>query len=238
MKAVVPDADADAGWVAWSLRAAEGHLLRDCRRTGTTVASIEMSRWYAQVMPLPPLQEQRRIVQILEDHLSRLEAANALLARSRARLDRWRRSILLEAALGQHLVVGPSSLPMGAALGAERPPAVALPSGWQWQKWKDIGSSQNGKAFPSSDYCASGVRLLRPGNLGSDGRLLWPKAATRYMPTAYREMAAGRLLRTGDVVVNLTAQSLKDDFLGRACLVGPEMKRCSTSDSPGSGRQS
>jgi len=38
-------------------------------------------------LPLPPLDEQRRIVAILEEHLSRLDAATASLAEARKRLD-------------------------------------------------------------------------------------------------------------------------------------------------------
>lgn len=57
------------------MRAFERELLRDTRKAGTTVASIEMPRFYAYTLPVPGLSEQRRIVEILEDHLSRLDAA-------------------------------------------------------------------------------------------------------------------------------------------------------------------
>lgn len=79
MKAVVPRAGIDPRWIAWGLRAFERDLLRDTRKAGTTVASIEMPRWYGFKLPVPPLEEQRRIVAILEDRLSRLDAAESLL---------------------------------------------------------------------------------------------------------------------------------------------------------------
>ncbi len=79
MKAVVPRAGIDPRWIAWGLRAFERDLLRDTRKAGTTVASIEMPRWYGFKLPVPPLEEQRRIVAILEDHLSRLDAADQYL---------------------------------------------------------------------------------------------------------------------------------------------------------------
>lgn len=75
MKAVVPHVGIDPKWVAWGLRAYEHELLRDTRKAGTTVASIEMPRFYAFELPVPSIGEQRRIVEILEDHLSRLDAA-------------------------------------------------------------------------------------------------------------------------------------------------------------------
>lgn len=75
MKAVIARPDIDPRWIAWGLRAFERDLLRDTRKAGTTVASIEMPRFYAYTLPVPGLSEQRRIVEILEDHLSRLDAA-------------------------------------------------------------------------------------------------------------------------------------------------------------------
>lgn len=77
MKAVVPREGIDVRWVAWGLRAFERDLLRDTRKAGTTVASIEMPRFHGFELPVPALAEQRRIVDILEDHLSRLDAAEA-----------------------------------------------------------------------------------------------------------------------------------------------------------------
>lgn len=87
MKAVVPRSDIDARWIAWGLRAFERNLLSDTRKAGTTVASIEMPRWYNFELPVPPLPEQRRIVAILEEHLSHLDAAERYLAKSLSRLN-------------------------------------------------------------------------------------------------------------------------------------------------------
>lgn len=46
------------------------------------------------VLTLPPIDEQRRIVEILEDHLSRLDAADSYLAASQSRLQALERSAL------------------------------------------------------------------------------------------------------------------------------------------------
>jgi type I restriction enzyme S subunit len=43
---------------------------------------------------LPPMDEQRRIVDIVEDHLSRLDAAKMLTQQSRLRLATWRRAVV------------------------------------------------------------------------------------------------------------------------------------------------
>lgn len=96
MKAVVPRAGIDPRWIAWGLRAFERDLLRDTRKAGTTVASIEMPRWYGFKLPVPPLEEQRRIVSILEGHFSRLDAAEQYLERCVQRLEALRSVSLAE----------------------------------------------------------------------------------------------------------------------------------------------
>lgn len=86
MKALVPRSDIDARWVAWGLRGREQALLRTCRKAGTTVASLETKRLLAETLAVPPLAEQQRIVAILEDHLSRLDAGTDGLSSARRRL--------------------------------------------------------------------------------------------------------------------------------------------------------
>ena len=93
-----------------------------------------------------------------------------------------------------------------------------LPDGWCWVSWGQIGFSQNGRAFPSKHYQGSGTKLLRPGNLHMDGQVRWTEKNTRYMPDRYLETASALVVGSGELVINLTAQSLKDDFLGRVCI--------------------
>ena len=93
-----------------------------------------------------------------------------------------------------------------------------LPDGWCRASWEQAGVSQNGRAFPSKHYQESGIKLLRPGNLHVDGQVWWTKKNTRYMPKRYLESASDLKVGPGELVINLTAQSLKDDFLGRVCI--------------------
>lgn len=76
MKAVVPREGIDPRWIAWGLRAFERDLLRGTRKAGTTVASIDMQRFLEFTLPVPSIEEQRPIIGLLEDHLSRLDAGN------------------------------------------------------------------------------------------------------------------------------------------------------------------
>ena len=75
MKALSPHKGVESSWVAWALRSREQRILSDTRKAGTTVASIEFSRLLRLQIPLPDVAEQRRIVAILEEHLSDLDDA-------------------------------------------------------------------------------------------------------------------------------------------------------------------
>lgn len=93
-----------------------------------------------------------------------------------------------------------------------------LREGWCWATWSQIGFSQNGRAFPSKQYCQDGVRLLRPGNLHASGRVEWNSKNTRSMPHDWESEFPEFVVGPRELVMNLTAQSLKDEFLGRICI--------------------
>ena len=83
---------------------------------------------------------------------------------------------------------------------------------------QNVCQMQNGKAFPGGDYCDEGIRLLRPGNLAPDGTLLWEPSKTTHLPPEWLTKAGDYVVQPGDVLINLTAQSLEDGFMGRVCL--------------------
>lgn len=80
-----------------------------------------------------------------------------------------------------------------------------------------VMSMQNGRPFPSTDYQSDGVRLIRPGNLGSNGYLDWSPGATVCLPPRHRQENEDWYIGSGQVLINLTAQSLEDGFMGRVC---------------------
>ena len=82
MKAIHPHAGIDARWLALGLRAFEQQILHDTRKSGTTVASLEVSRLQRFKLPVPPSAEQQRIATAVEGYLSRLDSG--LLSADRA----------------------------------------------------------------------------------------------------------------------------------------------------------
>jgi type I restriction enzyme S subunit len=70
-----------------------------------------------------------------------------------------------------------------------------------------------------------GTKLLRPGNLHVSGRVQWTVDNTRHMPHEWALEHPRFLVGPRELVMNLTAQSLKDEFLGRVCLTD-DGERC------------
>ncbi|MET8239750.1 restriction endonuclease subunit S [Streptomyces sp. NPDC005245] len=88
-------------WIAWSLRAFEREILRDCRKAGTTVASLSTDALMDLRVPLAPIAEQHRIVDAIEDHLSRLDAASRSLTHAQALIPSQRRALHTAATEGR-----------------------------------------------------------------------------------------------------------------------------------------
>ena len=96
--------------------------------------------------------------------------------------------------------------------------AVTENETWPKASIGDVCSMQNGRAFPGAAYGSSGIRLMRPGNLSESGYLTWHPLKTVGLSSRWEEEASEFIVAPGDVVMNLTAQSLEDGFMGRVCL--------------------
>jgi type I restriction enzyme S subunit len=101
MKAVVPNRDVSALWIAYALNAFELDLLDTCRKSGTTVASMETVRLMNFEIPIPEISEQLRIIGIIEEQLSRLDASVAIADAMEKKANALRRSLLHAAFTGE-----------------------------------------------------------------------------------------------------------------------------------------
>ncbi len=68
--------------------------------SGIALANINATKIQSINLPLPPLPEQQKIVEILEDHLSRLDAALADVKQAKVKAAQFRRSLLQAAFTG------------------------------------------------------------------------------------------------------------------------------------------
>lgn len=194
MKALSPRAGVDARWVGWALRSIEHRVLREVRKAGTTVASIEAARLMDQRIPLPDEGEQRRIVAILEEHLSDLDAAAGNLesvdAKALAMIASARRSAVSRAAaLGE-----PSTLGEHAVL-------------------VEYGSSQKAHEVATR----GDVPVLRMGNI-QGGCLNF--SSLKYLPRSAAGVG-GLLLERGDLLFNRTNSA---ELVGKSAVFHGDME--------------
>ncbi|WP_078897914.1 restriction endonuclease subunit S [Streptomyces rimosus] len=97
MKAVKPYEGIDDRWLAWAIRAREQYILENCRKRGTTVASLEMPWLMDTEVLVPPLAEQRRIAAEVEQQITHIEAGEEALRVGFRKIDEFRKSIICSA---------------------------------------------------------------------------------------------------------------------------------------------
>lgn len=120
----------------------------------TNLANLSSAALRDLDVPLPPLPEQHRIVEALETHFTRLDAAVATLKRVRAGLKRYRAAVLQSAVEGR-LGIAPST-------------RGHLPAGWRIQtidELSDPGRRATYGVIKLGDEVRDGVPTLRTSNV-------------------------------------------------------------------------
>ena len=106
--------DVDPRFVMWAINAPRFHAEVEARQSGTTRKRISRKNLGKLTIPVPPLDEQWRLVERLEDHLSRLDAADAYLDAAQRRAATLHDQILDN----EHAVKQAESIPLGGLLTA------------------------------------------------------------------------------------------------------------------------
>lgn len=143
--------EVDPRWVLYALQRPDARRWADEHRHGVGRPRLGLKVIRQIPVPLPPLDEQQRIVDVLEDHLSRLDAADSYLKQARGHLHTLRMSRL--AALE-----GP---------GVELAALGELTSG----EPRAITDGPFGSKLASRHYTQGGPRVVRLENIG-DGSFL------------------------------------------------------------------
>ena len=151
--------DINPKFIMWLLNSPGIRQQIEMLASGTTRRRITRKNLGTIDLPMPPIDEQHKIVELLEDHLSRLDAALADVKQAKINAAQFRRS-LLQAAFTGNLGLGESSL------------MTELPSGWQLSKIGEVAEIVRGVTYSKADLLSEtdkdAVPLLRATNLEVD----------------------------------------------------------------------
>ena len=166
---------------------------------GTTRLKLTQTAMRSMTIPFPDMREQRRIVEIVEDHLSHLDAADAALALARQRASSMRHQLLFGSITGMGYE-GPRTSEITAAECVDgRLPSI--PEDWSWQRLGDVAEVVGGvtkDAKKQGDPAYVEVPYLRVANV-QRGSLSLSNVSTIRVPAVKAE--ALRLQR-GDLLLN------------------------------------
>jgi type I restriction enzyme S subunit len=146
---------------------------------GATMANINAPKIQSIVIPVPPLDEQKRIVDALDDHLSRLDKALAEISRLEHKL----------------------KMLIGSLLDAE----FYNNDSQNESQLADFVRFESGYSFKSTDWRTSGVPVVRIGNIQVD--TFDPKGQT-YVTAGVADSTKKWSVNKGDVLLTLSGATL------------------------------
>jgi type I restriction enzyme S subunit len=178
---------------------------------GTSYPAVVDSQVREMPIAIAPTTEQERIVAVIEEQFSRLDAGVVALELVRKNLKRMRAAVLQAAVTGQLVTQRSVDEPAQswlAAFGKELAEGIdesGVPPGWVRAS---IGSlktwSLYGPRFTSDDYVPTGVPVLRTSDITPSGKILVdqaPKLALSKSELAKYQVCVGDILvtRTGSI---------------------------------------
>ncbi len=163
LKAIDSGDDLINGWLALALKAQASEILEASRKDGTTVQSVRVDQLLDRGLPIPPLAEQRRIVEKVEALLAQVNAARARLAKVPTILKRFRQSILSAACSGRLSAGWDVDTVANASIQEEE-----IPEGWQWRELETLALPESsaicagpfGTIFKAHDFRDEGVPII------------------------------------------------------------------------------
>ena len=179
--------------------------------TGTTAQGIKASRLKNLFIPLPPIEEQRRIVEKLEEMLPVIEqygkAHDALQVMEKELPGKLRASLLQEAISGR-LVPQRDDEP-AVDIDVEEPDDVpfAIPDRWKWVKVRDVGRIASGatpKTGIAEFWSPEEIPWITPADLGKN-RAKTIGRGERFISRKGYESCSAVLLPKGTIIYSSRA---------------------------------
>lgn len=183
----------------WAINSPQFHSSVLALQSGTTRKRISRKNLANLTVPVPHLNEQRRIVDLLEDRLSRLDAADKGLALSLAKLNSLREQTIIHALTATDVPdrVDAALADVGTADGG----LPSMPVGWSWARLGDVAEVVGGVTKDSKkqdDPSFVEVPYLRVANVQRGHLNLDTVTHIRVDPAKAKALR----LEEGDVLLN------------------------------------
>jgi type I restriction enzyme, S subunit len=200
--------------------------------TGTTFQQVSRKDIENTPLPLPPLNEQKRIAEKVERLLDKIDDAKQLIEEAKETFE-LRRAAILDKAFRGGLTEGwrrenpntplateflehikkthtPKSTKLNKVVEDLEIP-YDLPKGWVWARINDLAELKSGYAFKSKDFVENGYQLVRMGNLYKNELDLSRNPV--YLPIDYDEKIVNKYsLANGVILLSLTGTKYKRDY--------------------------
>ncbi|MFD8897014.1 restriction endonuclease subunit S [Streptomyces ardesiacus] len=157
--------------LAWNSPVVSDQLL-SVAQSSSGLYTLSTGKLKRVLLPVPPLVEQQRIVDVLEAHVSRLDAADELLRKSILRVMRLKHSVA-DITFGFHVSDFSEAAPLPSASGTVDGSLPMLPKEWSWRRLGEIADVAGGVTKDSKkqqDLSHPEVPYLRVANV-QRGRL-------------------------------------------------------------------
>ena len=186
LAALCPLGGMGSSYLLWAMRHTEAKLAK--QGTGSTFDAITGTQLKSHLLPTAPLAEQERIVAAIEEHFSRIDAAESAAQTALARLDTLRRAILT-AAFSGHLIK-----PLNSSRTSNK-----NASNWDVKELSDLLDHTTGGIWGSKPGEEEvDVDVVRVTELTLNGGLNTATAARRSIT---HKQYSSRLLKKGDILL-------------------------------------
>ena len=204
-------------WAYWVLHTRTNDIIS--RASGTTFKEISAKGMSETWIPLPPIQEQHRIINRIQKLLSSIDSAEIAFTELQSLSETLRRQVLQLAIQGKLVPQLESEPKVNRISISIKSTPFHIPEKWQWCKLSDVVEIQNGdrgKNYPSKDKLTTnntGLPFVSAVNL--ENLQISPKNLLYLQPEQYEKLRAGHI-KAGDCLLCIRGSLGKFGFAAQS----------------------